>query len=287
MKLLISHVRNEEYILPWWLAHHKTKFDHGVIIDYDSTDRTREIIKEICPTWQIFQSRNKEFGALDADLEVIDLERMIQNQFPRCWMIALNATEFLIGDTSKLEVIEPRTRFLIDGSVMVDSPETKFVEPDPSISLIAQRHFGVESDSYDVRFKPYMAKINLAFQRKKAEDEIFREHGGPWATNRIMRSIHNYDMDYTREASWSTGRHFWGLPIQDFHILWYGYSPYTRKLMNRRLSVPDRIPEKERSVHLLDDTKLEVRFNFYQENAECMREFISKFEPGIMNALPK
>jgi hypothetical protein len=281
-KIVISHVKNEEYLLNWWLPHHKPKFDHGIIIDYNSTDRTRDIIKEICPTWQIIQSRNKEFGALDADLEVMSIEKAIQNQYPRTWMIALNVTEFLIGDTNKLELIEPRTRILVNGSLMVDSCENKFIEPDKTVPLIRQRYFGVKSDSYECRFRPDLAKINIAFQKKRQENAEFMENGGPWATNRIMRSMHNYDLDYTKEAGWAAGRHFWGLPSPDFHILWYGYSPYTKQLIDRRLAIPNTIPIQERNIHLINKTGLDIRFDFYQENAVCMKEYISSFEPNIM-----
>jgi len=36
--ILFSHIYNEEYLLPFWLKHHKKIFDHGVIIDNFSTD---------------------------------------------------------------------------------------------------------------------------------------------------------------------------------------------------------------------------------------------------------
>ncbi len=35
---LFSHIKNEEDLLPQWLNHHKHMFDHGVIIDFGSTD---------------------------------------------------------------------------------------------------------------------------------------------------------------------------------------------------------------------------------------------------------
>jgi hypothetical protein len=34
MITVISHIFNEEYLLPFWLEHHRTIFDHGIIIDY-------------------------------------------------------------------------------------------------------------------------------------------------------------------------------------------------------------------------------------------------------------
>ena len=76
-KTLISHFYNEEYMLPWFLNHHKQIFDHGVMIDYHSTDRSREIIKEICPTWEVVTSRNLDFQADNIDTEVMDIEREI------------------------------------------------------------------------------------------------------------------------------------------------------------------------------------------------------------------
>jgi hypothetical protein len=85
-------------MLPWFLNHHKQIFDHGVMIDYHSTDRSREIIKEICPTWDIITSRNPNFQADMIDYEVMDLEKDIEG-----WKICLNVTEQLIGDYSILD----------------------------------------------------------------------------------------------------------------------------------------------------------------------------------------
>ena len=96
-KTLISHFYNEEFLLPWWLKHHKQIFDHGVMIDYHSTDRSVEIIKEICPTWTIITSRNPDFQADTIDTEVNDIESQIDG-----WKICLNVTEQLIGDYSIL-----------------------------------------------------------------------------------------------------------------------------------------------------------------------------------------
>jgi hypothetical protein len=56
---VIIHIYNEEYLLPFWLNHHKNIFNHGIIID-----NSINICKEICPT------RNPDFGHLNVDLEV-------------------------------------------------------------------------------------------------------------------------------------------------------------------------------------------------------------------------
>ena len=36
-KTITAVFYNEEYLLPWWLMHHKQYFDHGVLINYAST----------------------------------------------------------------------------------------------------------------------------------------------------------------------------------------------------------------------------------------------------------
>ena len=87
-KTLLCHFYNEEYMLPWFLNHHKQIFDHGVMIDYHSTDRSVEIIRELCPTWDIVTSRNPNFQADTIDTEVNDIEAGIEG-----WKICLNVTE--------------------------------------------------------------------------------------------------------------------------------------------------------------------------------------------------
>ena len=83
MKSIISHFYNEEYLLPWWLEHHKKYFDYGLMINYNSTDRSVEIIKDICPDWQIVNSTNEQFDALRVDSEVSYYEEQIPG-----WKIA-------------------------------------------------------------------------------------------------------------------------------------------------------------------------------------------------------
>ena len=103
---VISHIFNEEYLLPFWLEHHKQIFDHGVIIDYCSTDRSVEIIKKYCPTWEIIKTQNlnengtPNFEAILVDLEVNNVEERING-----YKICLNTTEFLLITKSKDELI--------------------------------------------------------------------------------------------------------------------------------------------------------------------------------------
>src|SRR5207247_662034 len=88
---LISHFWNEEFLFPYWLRHHYAMFDRGVLIDYASTDRSRQIIQELAPAWEIRPSANKWFDARDVDEEVMAIEREFDG-----WKIVLNTTEFLL-----------------------------------------------------------------------------------------------------------------------------------------------------------------------------------------------
>lgn len=94
---VISHFYNEEYLLPHWLTAHKKLFDHGIMINYFSTDKSVEIIKSICPDWEIVNTRTKMFNSITCDDEVKDIERTVTGI-----KVALNTTEFLRGDVRDL-----------------------------------------------------------------------------------------------------------------------------------------------------------------------------------------
>ena len=113
-KTILCHFYNEEYMLSWFLNHHKQIFDHGIMIDYHSTDRSVEIIRELCPTWTIVTSRNPNFQADMIDYEVMDIEQSIKG-----WKICLNVTEQLIGDYSLMDDV-PR-QLLIPSMFFVDT----------------------------------------------------------------------------------------------------------------------------------------------------------------------
>lgn len=121
-------------MLPWFLNHHKQIFDHGIMIDYRSTDRSQEIIKELCPTWDIVTSRNPNFQADTIDYEVMDIEKYVEG-----WRICLNVTEQLIGDYSLMDDT-PTSQMLIPSMFYVDCDRTNSVDTD--IPLYQQKTDG-------------------------------------------------------------------------------------------------------------------------------------------------
>ena len=126
MKTIISHFYNEEYLLPWWLEHHRKYFDDGIMINYGSTDNSVNIIKEYCPNWKVIDSRNSSFSASSVDEEVMDIESNISG-----WKIALNTTEFLIGDYNSLnsstssEIYIPCFYFIDNVFAFPNSPRSR------------------------------------------------------------------------------------------------------------------------------------------------------------------
>ena len=253
MKVVICHIRNEEYLLPWWLKHHKNKFDHGVIIDYHSTDKSIEIIKEICPEWEIVPSAQPEFSAEATDIQVANIEKSILNQNKGAWVIALNVTEFLIGDTSVLYEFNGNTSLFIPCNHMIDSPETEGLPVNPDVPLHEQRTHGI-------LYKSWRAGL----------DDIYY---------RGCRVIHNFPIDYV------VGRHYHvTYPFHKLSILHYGFSPYTSELIQRKLQIQHNIPQSDKarglgSHHLTNESDLNRQLKHYQSLATDIRDYIKRFEP--------
>lgn len=206
-KTLISHFYNEEYMLPWFLSHHKQIFDHGVMIDYHSNDRSVEIIKEICPTWDIVTSRNLDFQADNIDIEVMDIERQLDG-----WKIALNVTEQMIGDYSILDD-EPK-QWLIPTVFMVDTDRDNTVSQD--LPLYEQKHWG--------------------FSFKDSQRDFLE---------RRSRSIHNVPVYYpphnTQECM-GPGRHYHTYNTDQLAIFYYGWCPFDEGGIARKLQIQTQIP---------------------------------------------
>jgi len=140
MKIVISHIYNEEFLLPYWLKHTKLFFDHGIIIDYQSTDKSLEIIKKICPTWEIRPSKLEFFAAKENDDQVMEIERETRTKHLDAWFMALNTTEFLVSPNLDENLKHP-TLGCVQIYLMVEHP--CFINsPLLSNSLLETKWFG-------------------------------------------------------------------------------------------------------------------------------------------------
>jgi hypothetical protein len=212
---IISHIYNEEYLLPWWLKHHKNIADHGIIIDYHSTDRSLEIVKEICPDWTIITSRNEKFQADLVDAEVMDIESTIDG-----FKLCLNTTEFFVPKEDLNILFNdqlPDTAYRITRATMIDDDETNIVLPEES--LVEKKNFGLIEDkwyvyryshnnttgSYDLgRHHSYLPNI------KNIDSLIYHYQFSPWTPEFIARKlqIKNNISDSDKEVGRGS-QHFW------------------------------------------------------------------------------
>lgn len=139
MVTVISHIYNEEDLLPFWLMHHRRLFDHGIIIDYNSTDASREIVQEYCPNWDIVPSRNSEFDPHAIDMEVMDIERAVLG-----WKICLNVTEIMFHHDLRTYLQHTKSSALaIPSVVLLDTPEEASIPLDKNRDIFLQRTLGV------------------------------------------------------------------------------------------------------------------------------------------------
>jgi hypothetical protein len=137
---LIAHFYNESYLLPTWLNHHKTIFDHGILINYNSSDESVQIIKKIVPHWEIVDSVNDFFEASKVDNEVMSIEREIDGI-----KICLNITEYLLcKDIKSLFNDNINVAFSIERITMVEKWDflNKFINP-----VWESRYYGYLGDN--------------------------------------------------------------------------------------------------------------------------------------------
>lgn len=140
--VLITHFYNEELLLPYWINHHASMFDEAILIDYDSTDRSREYIQKYAPsTWKVVKSRNRFFGAEEVDAEVEDIERMFPDE---TWKLVLTVTEFLIWPNMRAEL--ESTPLNCRSIPMLDMAGDDKLPLKPDLPLIQQRALFTSTD---------------------------------------------------------------------------------------------------------------------------------------------
>ena len=209
---MVCHFYNEEFLLPWWMQHHKRVFDHGIMIDYNSTDRSREIIHEICPNWEIRLTRNQYFDSKPIDEEVMDIEKTLDG-----WRMCLNVTEFLYGNTDHLTDLADPKRYYIGNYVFIDMEDHKQgqIILDHNCPLHQQRYWGYD----EFRNRPEGRAGNIM--------------------GRMHRSIHNHPIKYPG------GRHFsiFDKAFDDLAIFYYGWVDLGPAGIQRKTQIGLRISE--------------------------------------------
>ena len=273
-KVLVSHIRNEEYLLPFWLRHHKKYFDHGVIVDYNSTDNSVEVIKEICPEWDVIPSRNDKMETLIMDREIEDIEAF----YSGCWKMCLSTTEFLVGDYNKLNSSPLNSHIFVPAFQMVDSPENEGKYPDNDIDLILQRTDGIHfNDTINYPSEPFMPSSVW-------ETNIRKNWTSGWSTRRA-RLLHSYD-----KLTYPVGRHFSNFNeiSNDFIILYYRFSPFNKTTLSRITGIQDNLTEEDKQKgygfeHFMTPEETTNWFKVWQASSRDLKPHIQHY----IDLLPK
>lgn len=204
---LISHIYNEEYLLPSWLEHHKNMVDEIVIVDYNSTDTSLDICKRY--NCKILPSKNEMFQANLIDEEIMKLEETIEGI-----KIVLNTTEFLFT------TIPIKDLFINE-----------------SMAFTITSYAPYSNQMYDIN-NYYVIMNNLL-------NDNVRFHDGTDGVNfRGYRPIHNYlngNYQLGRHHTYHPSVH-----TDKLFILWFGYFPLNEYLINRKLQIKNKIPESDK-----------------------------------------
>ncbi|CAF1341414.1 unnamed protein product [Adineta steineri] len=238
--LLISHFFNEEILLPFWIRHHAPMFDMAILIDYNSTDRSLEIIRREAPyTWKIVPSHNAQFAADRVDVEVQEYEKM----YPAAWKIALNTPEFLVHSDLRqaLAGIERSS------SIMALRFHSILMSGNDSIPL--------------QRFTSLLKQRSQYLCKTSKSDTLF-----------TSRYIHRYS-----SAQYTVGRHSISGSVWEWSpvgfIAKFQYTPWP-EIINRKLQIRARIPASDFSRgwgfhHNINVTQLSEKKTSIERLVQC------------------
>jgi hypothetical protein len=265
---VFSHIKNEEDLLPQWLNHHKHMFDHGVIIDFGSTDNSINIIKEICPTWDII-SPTEPFGSC------VNCIQSIEEKYSG-WKIALNTTEFLFIDDLKKFIVDFEIKHpdLIGircrGCVLVDDNDMY----NKDIPILKQKTNGYfEEDTEYLIDKKYISEQPIHTEEEFIKKTAIHISIGIDGRSRLLHKALNGAYTQGRHASHHLNvfpRNIGFCKDSELIICWLGYSPsliYKKRLATlsraRYLEFnPDKMlfHQRQISCNLLNDEMYEKMY---------------------------
>ena len=225
MVTCISHFYNEEYLLPYFLKHHTQIFDHGVLIDYASTDNSAAICKEYAPDWEVRQSRNSDFNAGACDAEVMDIERSVAG-----WKCVLTTTEFLCGDIKSLT-----QQWDIQGSAAAQIRPCAIVDLKNRDPVLGEQRSPLEychTGYMDGWITPYKSRL------------IHTHPDGQYSVGRHTTGL--------KDVLWHP---------EGALLKWFGFAPWTSAMRARKMAIQTRMPQSDIDAglgfqHILDDEKL-------------------------------
>ena len=254
MATTIMTFYNEEYLLPWWIKHHSKIFEHGILVDYHSTDRSYEICKDLCPKhWKIFKSFQNDFSSDGIDGNMQFYEKSVNG-----FKMPLTTAEFLLTpaplDALDNFCLAQNIDFLKAwGVCMVDTNTTDL--PTYDKHLYEQKHHGMINGYVGPKYNP-IPDYCAAF---------------------YSRTYHNKPM-----ANYAPGRHFiWPPgPDQSYNIfsaldvftLKYRFSPWNETTIKRIQQFKSRVPQydldsNKGGTHCLSEEQYIEEYDHYLTTA--------------------
>lgn len=244
--ILITHFFNEEGLLPQWIRHHAPLFNCAVLIDYDSTDKSRDIIRREAPdSWNVVMSQNRDFGAVGTDVEVSGYENSFDNNH---WRLALTTTEFLFatGIRRKENRIFDNARAIRVPSLTVVDREDS-TKNDKSQALVRQKNAFYFQDG---------ASGILTDEEERYVNNHY---------NRFMHTIRDFRNPY------HVGRHEFKHESthRNMHILKCMYGPFP-EFYSRKLQIRARMSESDKQFnfghqHLIEYDQLDSDYKRKQQ----------------------
>jgi len=247
---VFSHVLNEEELLPQWLKHHRRMFTHGVILDVGCTDRSMDIVREMCPSWEIITLKVEDTVADRLAIEIIEYH---ESRFTG-WKIALNITEFLIVDDLQ-EYLSNYSDIIGFRCTGLNSVDTKI---DDSLDIYT-RNFGYiergNNWSGNVDYNNWIVNPNWVLRHRLIHQNVKGEYESGRHTNRLVDNTHD-----------------------DIYILWIGRgSPmfYNRKCISGYKS-RDRVFTQVISEFYNTFSNLDICINFWENEYKKSYDLSSK-----------
>jgi hypothetical protein len=218
--VIISNIYNEEYYLPFWLEYHSKIFDHGIIIDYDSTDNSVEIVKKICPTWEVRRTKNIFDGKVLFETFLIEEEcKQIELSLKNCYKIYLNTTEWMMLNKPLKELLDFNSKdicYLLNVYLPINNQENFYPK---------------DTKEFIDGFNKKIVKVkNIRGYRF-----IFNRDCGHYLIGRHGTTVNtDYNVDVNKSSLERVG----------MCVIWCGFYPLNDKMWTRKLQIKNNMKKE-------------------------------------------
>ena len=253
--VLFSHFYNEELLLPFWIDHHRHMFDYAMLVNFNSTDRSVDIIRSRAPEGWKVHHWGSNFDLVKFRKDFMANEKM----FPDSWKIFLTTTEFLVHDDLSTLLMQESmpSAFRFRSYVMVGDDSKPLVDHVP---LLQQR------STYTV--------APLTHEVFHLSGDFFNASNGVnYIYSRIM---HSFDrMKYTNGLHHGAEFNVDRFSNEGF-IVKFAFTPWPETI-NRKLQISSRIPQEYLKIGMARHHQDNVNVSRMEEQREYLLHYTDDF----------